>query len=118
MKKALIIIDLQNDYFCGGNMELVNINEALNNANKLIKLARLKGYKIYIIQHFSTKKDASFFVENTNGVKLHRGLNLKDDLIIKKNYPNSFRNTILQEELQKRKYSKFDNMWSNDTYVY
>jgi hypothetical protein len=24
----------------------------------------------------------------------------------------------LQEELQKRKYSKFDNMWSNDTYVY
>jgi len=29
MKKALIVIDLQNDYFCNGNMELVNIDEAL-----------------------------------------------------------------------------------------
>ncbi|NOX15649.1 MAG: cysteine hydrolase [Epsilonproteobacteria bacterium] len=101
MKKALIVIDLQNDYFCGGNMELVNTKLALDNANILIKFARNKNYKIYFIQHFSTKKGATFFVPNTDGIKLHKDLDTKDDLIIKKNYPNSFRDTILQAELQK-----------------
>ena len=49
MKKALIVIDLQNDYFCGGNMELVNIDEALNKTNTLIQYARKQRYKIFIV---------------------------------------------------------------------
>ena len=37
MKKALIIIDLQNDYFKNGTIELQGIDKALIQTNKLIK---------------------------------------------------------------------------------
>ena len=101
MKKALIIIDLQNDYFEGGSMELQNVNEVLTQINKLIQFARKEKYKIYFVQHFAIKEGATFFVANTNGVKLHKRLDFQNDMIIKKNYPNSFRDTNLQNELQK-----------------
>jgi len=101
MKKALIVIDLQNDYFCGGNMELQNIDEALQKTNELITFARKQKYKIYFIQHFSTKEGATFFVPNTKGVELNGKLDIKDEMIIEKNYPNSFRDTNLKKELDK-----------------
>ena len=40
MKEALLIIDVQNDYFKNGKMELKNSEEALEN----IKLVKLKQY--------------------------------------------------------------------------
>ena len=101
MKKALIIIDLQNDYFKDGANELQEIDEVLIQTNKLIKFAREKSYKIYFIQHFSQKEGASFFLPHTQGVKLHKDLEINDDMVIKKNYPNSFRDTILKKELDK-----------------
>jgi nicotinamidase-related amidase len=101
MKKALIVIDLQNDYFCGGNMELQNIDEALQKTNNLINFARKQNYKIYFIQHFSIKEEATFFVPNTKGVELNDKLDIIDEMIIEKNYPNSFRDTSLKEELDK-----------------
>lgn len=106
MKKALIVIDLQNDYFCGGNMELQEINKALIQTNKLIEYARKEKYKIYFVQHFATKDDATFFVKNTKGVELNKDLDIQDDVIIEKNYPNSFRNTILKNELDKENISE------------
>ena len=99
--KALIVIDLQNDYFKGGKMELVNSNLALREANIAIKIAREKGYKIYFIQHIATKQDASFFLPNSYGVKLHESLDIQNDTIIQKHYPNSFRKTKLKDELDK-----------------
>jgi len=106
MKKALIVIDLQNDYFCNGNMELVNIDEALQNSNELVKFAREENYKIYFIQHFSTREGATFFVPNSDGVELHSNLDIQNELIIEKNYPNSFRETVLQDELKKENISE------------
>jgi len=99
MKKALIVIDLQNDYFGGGNMELVNIDAALKKTNQLIKFARQQGYKILIIQHFA-EKGASFFAPDTEGVEINKDLDIQGGVIISKNYPNCFRGTKLTEELQ------------------
>lgn len=101
MKKALLVIDLQNDYFKNGSMELKGIDEVLKQSNKLIVFAREKKYKIYFIQHVARNKNAGFFVPNTNGVKLHKNLDIQDDMIIKKNYPNTFRDTKLIKELKK-----------------
>ena len=101
MKKALIVIDLQNDYFKDGTMELQNIDEVLKQTNKLIQFARKEKYKIYFIQHIATKKEATFFLPNTHGVKLHKDLDIQSDMIIEKNYPNSFRDTNLLKELKK-----------------
>jgi len=60
MAKALLVIDVQNDYFCGGNMELVEMEKALAQTNKLIAYAKENHHKIYFIQHIATKEGASF----------------------------------------------------------
>jgi nicotinamidase-related amidase len=93
MKKALLVIDLQNDYFCGGKMELEGIEEALNKTNELISYSRSHEYEIFFIQHFSTREGATFFVPDTKGVGLHESLDFTNETIIKKYYPNSFRET-------------------------
>ncbi|MFT5836273.1 MAG: nicotinamidase-related amidase [Sulfurimonas sp.] len=101
MKKALIVIDMQNDYFKNGNMELVGVDAALKKTNDLVKFAREQEYKIYFVQHISVKEGSGFFVPNTKGVKLHENLNIQNATIIEKNYPNSFRETNLKEDLDK-----------------
>ena len=37
MKRGLILVDIQNDYFPGGNMELVGMEQAAQNAGLLLK---------------------------------------------------------------------------------
>ncbi len=102
MKKALIIIDMQNDYFAGGKMELVGIDEAMENTIKLIEDAKAKEYEIFFIQHISTREGATFFLPNSEGVKLHMRFDVSVGTVIQKNYPNSFRGTSLQEKLQEK----------------
>jgi len=100
MKKALIIIDMQNDYFAGGKMELVEMDEALDNTLRLIEFAKEKQYAIFFIQHISLRKNATFFLPKSAGVELHKAFNTEDGIIIQKHYPNSFRETTLLQELE------------------
>ena len=51
MKKALIVIDVQNDYFKGGRFELVNAEGALNNIKKLVSYFHDNGLSVFLIQH-------------------------------------------------------------------
>ena len=99
MKKALVVIDMQNDYFKGGNMELIGINEALLHTQKVIHFAREKKYEIFYIQHSSIGNHATFFRPNTDGVRLHKDLDTTGVTIIEKHYPNSFRETTLHNAL-------------------
>ncbi|MDX9788955.1 MAG: isochorismatase family protein [Desulfobacterales bacterium] len=46
MNACLILIDLQNDYFAGGNMELVHIKKAAANAQQLLEKFRNKKLQI------------------------------------------------------------------------
>lgn len=101
--KALLIIDIQNDYFKGGSCELVNPQIASSNAKKLLENFRKKDLLIFHIQHISTKQNATFFLPNTNGVLIHEDVKpLENEIIISKNYPNSFLKTSLLEELKKQ----------------
>ena len=101
MNDALIIIDMQNDYFSGGNMELSGIDIAAENTKKLLLFYRKKAKPVYYIQHFSIHEGAAFFVPNTTGVEINALLNpLESEKVIKKHFPNSFRKTNLLEELQ------------------
>ena len=99
MKKALLMIDLQNDYFEGGALPLCGIESALNNTNKLIDYAHSHEIEVYIIQHISTKEGATFFLPNTKGVTLHEKLQTTNSKHITKHFPNSFRETSLKEKL-------------------
>jgi nicotinamidase-related amidase len=101
MKRALIIIDIQNDYFPGGRMELIDMEKAANNAQQALKLFRTRKLPIFHIQHVSIRPDATFFLPETNGVEIHQSLAPKNgEFIIEKHFPNAFRNTSLNERLQ------------------
>ena len=49
MSKALIIVDVQNDYFKGGNMELVSMNTAADNCRQLLEEFRKYNFPIFHI---------------------------------------------------------------------
>ncbi len=100
MKKALILIDIQNDYFKGGNMPLFESEKVIINAQKLLQQFRQNSYLVVHIQHISTREDASFFIADTDGVQIHQQvIPTATEKVITKNYPNSFRDTELLDFL-------------------
>lgn len=102
MKKALILIDIQNDYFDCGAYPLYNSNEVLKNSLELVKKEFQKGTLIIFVKHIGEKKSL-FFRPNSKGVKIHQKLmDLDIDYkIVEKKYADSFYNTNLDEILIK-----------------
>lgn len=101
MKRALLIIDVQNDYFQNGKCELYQPEIALQAIKRLLKYFRERKLQIYYIQHISPE-NAAFFVPKTEGVNIHEDIKpLDTEKVIKKHYPNSFLETELQAELKK-----------------
>jgi nicotinamidase-related amidase len=101
MKQALLLIDIQNDYFPGGAMELFGSLPAGRQAGKLLRLFRDKSLPIIHIQHLSTREGATFFIPNTGGVEIHETVApTAGETVFQKNYPNSFRETGLLEHLR------------------
>ncbi|MBD1230994.1 cysteine hydrolase [Acinetobacter seifertii] len=100
MKQALLVIDVQNDYFKNGKMELVGPDQALDKIKQLEQYFNEKNLPIIYVQHINPPQ-ASFFQENTDGVLLHPELSAgSDSLIVTKHYPNSFLATNLEELLK------------------
>jgi nicotinamidase-related amidase len=107
MTIALLLIDIQNDYFPGGAMELANAQEAGLQAGKLLAAFRQKALPIIHIQHISTRPGATFFLPDTAGVDIHESVSPKEgENIFQKNFPNSFRETGLLDHLRQIKVSK------------
>ena len=103
MKQALILIDIQNDYFPGGAMELVGSPEAGAQAGKLLRAFREKALPVIHLQHISTRPGAAFFLPHTRGVEIHSSVAPgADEIVIQKNFPNSFRGTPLLDHLRER----------------
>lgn len=101
MKKALLIIDVQNDYFPNGNCELFKAEEALHTIKRLLEDFRKRNLPVIYIQHISAMQ-ATFFVPETDGVEINKEIEpLDKETVIVKHYPNSFYETKLQEELMK-----------------
>jgi nicotinamidase-related amidase len=102
MSKALLIIDVQNDYFEGGKCELFEPLKALVNIEKILGIFRKENLPIIHIQHINITPKATFFVPNTFGVEIHKNLTPKEgEFHITKNYPNSFLKTGLLDVLKK-----------------
>ena len=103
MNKALLIIDIQNDYFPGGKNELVNSTGASLKAKELLKTFRQKNLPVIHIQHLSVRPGSAFFVPNTTGAEIHANVYPQEsETVITKNFPNSFRETGLQNHLQQK----------------
>jgi nicotinamidase-related amidase len=101
MTQALLLIDLQNDYFPGGAMELVGSPEAGIQAGILLQVFRRAARPIVHIQHLATRPGATFFLPGTQGAQIHPGAAPRpDETVFQKHFPNSFRETPLESHLR------------------
>ena len=104
MKTALLIIDIQNDYFPGGKHPLVNPLEAAKKAYMILQCFRehhLHGGHHVHIQHISKEPDATFFISGDRGTDIHDSVaHFEGEPILYKHEPNSFLNTELLELLK------------------
>jgi nicotinamidase-related amidase len=104
MTTALLLIDIQNDYFPGGNMELEGSITASLRAREILAVFRGKNLPVVHIQHVANRPGAIFFLPDTEGVKIHANVEpLPGEAVFQKNYPNSFRGTPLLEHIRGHK---------------
>ena len=99
-RQALIVVDIQNDYFPQGKWPLVGADAATDNAARLIAAFRETGDPVVHIRHEFTSDEAPFFTPGSEGAKLHpKVLNRADEPVVLKHFVNSFRETELKAVL-------------------
>jgi len=101
MNTALLIIDIQNDYFENGTMTLVGSDKACENAKIILDKFRADDLPIIHIQHIVLRPGATFFLPDSTGADIHKNVKPKDqEKVIIKHYPNSFKDTELLDYLK------------------
>ncbi len=101
MPTALVLIDIQNDYFPGGAMELAGSELAAEHAAELLAAARGHGAPLMHIQHSAARPGATFFLPGTPGAEIHSAVApRRGEKVIVKHYPNAFRETELLSYLR------------------
>lgn len=101
MNSALLIIDIQNDYFEGGTMILSGSERASIIAQQILNKFRAENLPVIHIQHIAISPTATFFLPGTFGAEIHVNVKpLGNEKIIIKHFPNSFRNNELLDYLQ------------------
>ena len=108
-KSALIVIDLQNDYFPGGLFPLWNTEGTLRNIVAAIGKARALGIPVIHVQHVANAANAAnaakgiapFFNAGTPGVDIHPEVlaAAPDAPVVVKEYADSFHGTTLEQVL-------------------
>lgn len=102
-QQALIVIDLQNDYFPGGAFPLWNAEGTFDAVIKAMKKAYETGVPVILVQHVANAASgiAPFFNPGTHGVELHQGIRdvAKDAKVVIKHFADSFLETDLEEVL-------------------
>jgi nicotinamidase-related amidase len=101
MARALVVVDVQNDYFAGGANPLVGPDAAAANVRLLLGAFRASGEPLVHVQHVWDEPDAPFMRPGTRGVEIHDTVApLAGERVIQKAHPNSFLETPLEETLR------------------
>lgn len=103
MSSALLLVDIQNDYFPGGAKALPGSVAAGERAAALLAGARDRGLPVVHVQHVAIRPAATFFLPDTPGVQLHAGVAPRlDEPVFVKHFPSAFRETDLREHLREQ----------------
>lgn len=101
MREALIIIDIQNDYFDGGANPLTGSREASMNAKDMSANFRKRSLPVVHVRHLSMRPGSTFFIPGSYGAEFHENTTpLAGEKVIEKHFPNSFRETDLLDYLR------------------
>lgn len=102
MNTALLIVEVQNDYFPNGRIPLERSLEATSKIEAALRHYRDAKRPVIHVQHISTHPDATYFLPCTKGAEFYQSVQPhKNETIVKKHYPNSFKDTILLNHLIK-----------------
>jgi nicotinamidase-related amidase len=100
-RRALVVVDIQNDYFPGGAFPLVGPEAAAEHARILLDAFRASGERVVHVQHVWDAPDAAFFRPGTPGIEHHEVVApLDGEAVVRKTHPNSFLETGLESLLR------------------
>lgn len=100
---AVIVVDLQNEYLPSGHLPLVGIEAAVHNAVQIINQARAQGITVIHVKHEAADANATVFKPGTDYVQIQTQVQPEhNEKVILKHYPNSFRETSLQQQLAQK----------------
>jgi len=102
MKRALLTIDVQNEYFTG-RLPVTYPENSLANILKTMETAQQHDVPIIVIQHTAKAPDSPVFRKGSPEWELHQDIaSRKFDILIEKNLPGSFTGTDLEKWLRER----------------
>lgn len=103
MKSALIVVDVQNEYFADSGFPQWNIDSTSANIAEKIKQAKADGWLVVGVQHFIPGADAPLFRKGSPGADIHTSVAelLADAPLVEKVHADSFLNTDMREILKK-----------------
>lgn len=100
-RSALLLIDIQNDYFPGGKWEVSGIEVAAAKAALLLAKARTTGQAIIHVRHEIVTGGAPFFQPGTPGADIHASVApMAGETVVLKHFPSAFRETGLDATLR------------------
>ena len=112
-KKALIVIDMQNDYLWEKRKPMFSYNtgELVDSVNKAVSFYKEQGADIiYIAQMFpniiTNKWIIGFSIKGTEGAELYSGLDIASDLYFEKNFPDTYSSKSFREHMEKKDYDE------------
>jgi nicotinamidase-related amidase len=98
MKPALLVIDVQKEFYKYGPQGTQSLKDAVEYINAAIALFRAKNLPVLCIQHMNEKDK---LIPGEDGFEVPDELNiLPSDVHIHKTYGNAFNKTPLQNKLQ------------------
>jgi nicotinamidase-related amidase len=101
--KALVVIDVQNDYFPGGKFPLWNTEAAAAKCVQLIGWAKSRNIPVVLVQHVADDGSgtAPFFNGGSIGVQIHDSIRTAapNAPVIEKQHADSFEQTNLEATL-------------------
>jgi nicotinamidase-related amidase len=101
-KRALVLIDIQKDYFPGGKWPLRGIESAADNAARLLATARAAGDLVVHVRHEFPSADAPFFGPGSEGAEIHPKVRGREgEPVVLKHHVNAFRETDLKAILDR-----------------
>jgi len=103
MSKALLVIDVQNDYFEEGAFPLWHASATMERVEAAVRAAQDKGVHVIHVQHVAdpTQGPSPFFNEGTPGVDIHARIlaAAPEAPVVVKSWADAFHETTLEDTL-------------------
>ncbi|MBI5556444.1 MAG: cysteine hydrolase [Deltaproteobacteria bacterium] len=100
--RALLVIDVQNEYF-SGKLPVSYPPGSLDNILKAMDVAAAKQIPVVVIQHAARAENSPVFRKGSPEWELHPEVaKRRRDVLIDKNWPDSFTETNLEEWLKSK----------------